>query len=188
MKLLVGLGNPGVKYQHSRHNVGFNAIRMIADKYKISKFQNKFDGQMAKIKLIDKSILLFMPMTYMNNSGIPISKIVSFYKVQIDDIYVIFDDLDLEVGRIKIKKGGGDIGHNGLKSIDSNVGKAYNKVRIGIGHPQIKTVVSDYVLSTFTNTELEKIQIALNFVAENNLILLENKFDKFMNLYCSELR
>ena len=187
MKLFVGLGNPGIKYQHSRHNIGFKAIRMIADEYKISKFQNKFDGQMAKIKLIDKPILLFMPMTYMNNSGIPISKIVSFYKVQIDNTYIIFDDLDLEVGRIKIKKGGGNIGHNGLKSIDNNLGKAYNKVRVGIGHPQTKTVISDYVLDTFTDTELEKIQIALNFVAKNNQMLLKNEFDKFMNLYWSEL-
>ena len=184
MKLLVGLGNPGIKYQHTRHNIGFNAIKMIADKYKVSKFQNKFDGQMAKVKFSSVPILLFMPMTYMNNSGIPISKIVRFYKISLDDIYVIFDDIDLMIGRIKIKKGGGNIGHNGLKSIDDNIGKVYNKIRIGIGSTQIKKAVSDYVLSAFSNAELEKVQVALNFVAENHLMLLQNEFDKFMNSYC----
>lgn len=183
MKLLVGLGNPGTKYQHTRHNVGFNAIRIIADKYEVLGFQDKFDGQMAKVKIFDEQISLFMPMTYMNNSGIPISKIVNFYKIPIDDIYVIFDDLDLGVGRIKIKKGGGDIGHNGLKSIDNHIGKAYNKVRIGIDHPQDKIIVSDYVLSPFTNSELKKINTVLNFMAENNSMLLNKDFDRFMNLY-----
>ena len=183
MKLLVGLGNPGKKYQHTRHNVGFNAIKIIASKYEISDFQNKFDGQMAKIKFLDEQIILFMPMTYMNNSGIPISKVVNFYKIPIDDIYVIFDDLDLAVGRIKIKKGGGNIGHNGLKSIDRCIGKLYDKVRIGICHPQVKTAVFNYVLSNFTKPELEKINLVLNFIAENNPMLLNKEFDKFMNLY-----
>ncbi|WPX96670.1 aminoacyl-tRNA hydrolase [Candidatus Bandiella euplotis] len=191
MKLLVGLGNPGVKYQDNRHNIGFKAIEAIANRYGNPNFQDKFDGQVAKIRIENKQktmpfngqVILFMPMTYMNNSGIPLSKVVNFYKILINDIYVIHDDLDLEVGRIKIKQGGGNSGHNGLFSIDSYVGKMYNKVRVGIGRPEIKAMVSNYVLSDFTNHESEEMQVVLNFIADKLPELLNGEFVNLMNLF-----
>jgi PTH1 family peptidyl-tRNA hydrolase len=185
MKLIVGLGNPGAKYHDTKHNVGFRAINVIADAYENSGFQDRFDGKIAKVNILNGQVLLFMPMTYMNNSGIPLSKLVNFYKIAISDIYVIYDDLDLEIGRIKVKQGGGNGGHNGLVSIDSHVGKAYNKMRIGIGRPELKDMVSHYVLSNFTNDESKQMQIILGFITKNLNILLHKEFDKFMNLYYS---
>ena len=184
-KLIVGLGNPGAKYQDTKHNIGFSAIKALASKHENPDFQDKFDGQIAKINSSGEQILLFMPMTYMNNSGIPLSKIINFYKIPISDVYVIYDDLDLEIGRIKIKQGGGNAGHNGLSSIDSHVGKKYNKVRIGIGRPELKSMVSSYVLSNFTNDELKKTQMVLDFITKNINLLLHDESEKFMNLYYS---
>jgi PTH1 family peptidyl-tRNA hydrolase len=183
MKLVVGLGNIGERYQDTRHNVGFSAIKTIADKYKVVGFVDKFDGKMANAKIDNDKVLLFMPMTYMNNSGIPLSKIVNFYKIAISDIYVIYDDMDIKVGRIKIKQLGSNAGHNGLKSIDSYVGKAYNKIRIGIEKPPITSMISNYVLGKFASSDQKKITVLLDFIAENINMLLNNDFVRFLNLY-----
>jgi len=149
MKLVIGLGNPGFKYEETRHNLGFNAIEALAEKFKISEFQDKFDGKIAKATIFNQDVIFFLPMTFMNNSGIPISKIVNFYKIPLSDIFIIFDDLDLAVGKIKIRMGGRDAGHNGLKSIDSHIGKNYNKIKIGIGRPALASMVTNYVLNKF---------------------------------------
>jgi PTH1 family peptidyl-tRNA hydrolase len=183
MKLVIGLGNPGLKYKETRHNLGFNAIEVLAKKFKISEFQDKFDGKIAKATIFNQDIIFFLPMTFMNNSGIPISKVVNFYKIPLSDIFIIFDDLDLVVGKIKIKIGGRDAGHNGLKSIDSYVGKNYNKIKIGIGRPALAAMVTNYVLNKFDESEFYQINTILNFLAENFNLILSEQHEKFLNLY-----
>ncbi len=185
MKLVIGLGNPGFKYKETRHNLGFNAIEVFAKKFKISEFQDKFDGKIAKATIFNQDVIFFLPMTFMNNSGIPISKIVNFYKIPLSDIFIIFDDLDLVVGKIKIKMGGRDAGHNGLRSIDSYVGKNYNKIKIGIGRPVLASMVTNYVLNKFDESELDQVNATLNFLAENFNLILSEQYEKFLNLYHS---
>ena len=185
MKLVIGLGNPGFKYKETRHNLGFNAIEVFAKKFKISEFQDKFDGKIAKATIFNQDVIFFLPMTFMNNSGIPISKIVNFYKIPLSDIFIIFDDLDLAVGKIKIKMGGRDAGHNGLKSIDSYVGENYNKIKIGIGRPVLASMVTNYVLNKFDESEFYQINAILNFLAENFNLILSEQYEKFLNLYHS---
>ena len=124
-------------------------------------------------------------MTFMNNSGIPVSKIVNFYKISLRDICIIFDDLDLAVGKIKIKIGGRDAGHNGLKSIDSHVGKNYNKIKIGIGRPALASMVTNYVLNKFDESEIYQVNAILKFLAENFNLILSEQYEKFLNLYHS---
>ena len=185
MKLVIGLGNPGFKYKETRHNLGFNAIEALAEKFKISEFQDKFDGKIAKATIFNQDVIFFLPMTFMNNSGIPISKIVNFYKIPLSDIFIIFDDLDLAVGKIKIRMGGRDAGHNGLKSIDSHIGKNYNKIKIGIGRPVLASMVTNYVLNKFDESELDQVNATLNFLAENFNLILSEQYEKFLNLYHS---
>ncbi|MBY0580374.1 MAG: aminoacyl-tRNA hydrolase [Rickettsiales bacterium] len=185
MKLVIGLGNPGFKYEETRHNLGFNAIEMLAKKFKISEFQDKFDGKIAKATIFNQDVIFFLPMTFMNNSGIPVSKIVNFYKIPLSDIFVIFDDLDLVVGKIKIRMGGRDAGHNGLKSIDSHIGKNYNKIKIGIGRPALASMVTNYVLNKFDESEFYQVNAILKFLAENFNLILSKQYEKFLNLYHS---
>jgi|APCry1669189034_1035192.scaffolds.fasta_scaffold01294_2 PTH1 family peptidyl-tRNA hydrolase len=185
MKLIIGLGNPGFKYKETRHNLGFNAIEALAEKFKISEFQDKFDGKIAKATIFNQDVIFFLPMTFMNNSGIPISKIVNFYKIPLSDIFIIFDDLDLAVGKIKIRMGGRDAGHNGLKSIDSHIGKNYNKIKIGIGRPALASMVTNYVLNKFDESEFYQVNAILKFLAENFNLILSEQYEKFLNLYHS---
>ena len=182
MKLVIGLGNPGFKYEETRHNLGFSAIEMIAKKFKISEFQDKFDGKIAKATIFNQDVIFFLPMTFMNNSGIPISKIVNFYKIPLSDIFIIFDDLDLAVGKIKIRMGVRDAGNNGLKSIDSKIGKNYNKIKIGIGRPALASMVTNYVLNKFDESEFYQVNAILKFLAENFNLILSEQFDIFLNL------
>ncbi len=178
MKLLIGLGNPGEEYGNTRHNIGFQIITLLFEKYGINDFENKFDGRLAKAKVKNVDALLFMPMTYMNNSGIPALKIKNFYKIDLQDIYVIHDDLDLELGRIKVKKGGGNAGHNGLKSLDACLGKEYSRVRIGIGRPEHQGV-SNYVLSKFSKDEFTPLEKKICILTKKFNFLLENNLEQF---------
>jgi peptidyl-tRNA hydrolase, PTH1 family len=185
MKLIIGLGNPGLKYKQTRHNLGFDAVAILADKFKTQVFQDKFDGKISKITIFDQEVVFFMPMTFMNNSGIPISKLVNFYKISLNDIFVIFDDLDLAIGKIKIKTGGRDAGHNGLKSIDSHIGKNYTKIKIGIGRPPLASMVTNYVLNKFHASESDEINMIFHFLADNFNLILCKRYEKFLNLYYS---
>ena len=185
MKLIIGLGNPGLKYKQTRHNIGFDAVGVLADKFKIPEFQDKFDGKISKITIFDQEVIFFMPMTFMNNSGVPTSKIVNFYKISLNDIFVIFDDLDLAIGKIKIKTGGRDAGHNGLKSIDAHIGKNYTKIKIGIGRPPLASMVTNYVLNKFHASESDEINMIFHFLADNFNLILSKQYEKFLNLYYS---
>lgn len=153
MKLLVGLGNPGPRYAGNRHNVGFMAIEAIADRLRAGPFRAKFHALAAEAAVGGEKVLLLLPQTYMNESGRSVGEAARFHKIELADIAVFHDELDLAPGRLRVKRGGGDAGHNGLRSITAHLGAAYLRVRMGIGHPGVKELVSPYVLSDFAKAE-----------------------------------
>lgn len=155
MHLIVGLGNIGEKYQLTRHNIGFMVIDEMTKNLSTSNINNtNFNSTLQK----SGYNLFSKPTTYMNNSGIAVHAIKEYYKIDLENIIVIHDDLDLPFGTVKFKIGGGHGGHNGLKSLDAHIGKEYIRVRIGIGKPQDKADVANYVLSNFSKEELNKLQ------------------------------
>jgi PTH1 family peptidyl-tRNA hydrolase len=157
MYVLVGLGNPGGKYVLNRHNIGFMAIDAIASTYQFSPFKMKYSAMVSEGTIGEHKVLLCKPLTYMNLSGQPVGDVIRFYKISPDHVYVIHDDLDLEPGQIKVKMGGGNGGHNGLKSLDQHIGKDYWRVRLGIGHPgrpsSGEDMVTNYVLGNFAKSD-----------------------------------
>ena len=155
MQIFVGLGNPGPNYANHRHNIGFIILNRIASDYNFGSWRSKFHGQVSKGQLGSVSILLLKPQTYMNNSGQSVSEAMRFLKVTPDYVTVFHDELDLPLGKLRCKTGGGHAGHNGLKSIHSHIGDTYHRIRIGIGHPGHKDLVSHYVLSNFKKTDQE---------------------------------
>ena len=155
MHLIVGLGNIGDKYELTRHNVGFLVIDEMTKNLTTSNINNSnFHSTLLK----SGYNLFSKPTTYMNNSGLAVHAIMDYYKIDLEDIIVIHDDLDLPFGAVKFKIGGGHGGHNGLRSLDSHIGKDYIRVRIGIGKPKDKSDVANYVLSNFSKEELNKLQ------------------------------
>lgn len=183
MFLAVGLGNPGAEYAATRHNVGFMAADEIHRRYNFSPFRSKFDGLIAEGQINGEKVYLLKPQTYMNLSGNSVVKAANFYKILPENIIVIHDDMDLPVGRMKAKCGGGAGGHNGLKSIDSCITPAYNRIRIGTGHPVSRdgnSIVS-HVLSPFSKADKEKIDSAVSLTAELLPVLLEKGVAEFSN-------
>jgi PTH1 family peptidyl-tRNA hydrolase len=155
MKLIVGLGNIGKEYKKTRHNIGFILIDEILSELNYSKTDKLlFKGEVFK----SGNFLFLKPSTYMNLSGESVEAVKNFYKIDNDDIIVIHDDLDLKLGALRFKRGGGNGGHNGLKSIDSHIGTDYHRVRIGIGRPDDKGKVVDYVLGDFTEDDLKQLE------------------------------
>jgi PTH1 family peptidyl-tRNA hydrolase len=159
MKLLVGLGNPGFEYSKTRHNIGFMVTNKIIQETKVNKKFNCIVGNIG-------NLVIAMAQTYMNRSGEAIGQVMRFYKINIDNLIVVHDDIDLELGKIKIKRGGGNGGHNGLKSIDQNVGNNYLRIRLGVGRPSHGNV-SNYVLEKFTIEELPRVEKMIKFTIEN---------------------
>ncbi len=162
MKLIVGLGNPGSKYEKNRHNIGFLAVDYLIKEFNASKLSSKFKGELYK----SDEYLFLKPTTYMNLSGESVRLVKDFYKIENDDIIVIHDDIDLKLGALRFKKGGGSGGHNGLKSLDANIGNDYWRVRIGIGRPERKEMVVSYVLSDFEDEELECLEKLFPLIKE----------------------
>jgi len=181
MILIVGLGNVGEKYQKTRHNVGFLAIDRLSELYKTSwSKERKFDAEIAQGQVDTKKLLLVKPTTYMNLSGKSIQTICSYYKINTHNMFVLHDDIDLEVARIKYKFGGGNGGHNGLKSLDQHLGKEYHRIRIGAGRPIAGSEeVSDYVLANFSKDEYQIIDSAINSIINNFHFLLVGEMDNF---------
>ena len=159
MFLIVGLGNPGSEYEKTRHNVGFMAVEELAQAYGFGSFKAKFDGLIAEGKIANEKVYILKPHTYMNLSGNSVVKAANFYKILPQNIIVIHDDMDLPVGKLKAKLGGGAGGHNGLKSIDAVITPNYNRIRIGVGHPnQGGEAVVNHVLSRFSKADAEVIE------------------------------
>ena len=178
MLLISGLGNPGKKYIKNRHNAGFILIDEIAHDNGCE-FKKKFKGLMSETTISNKKIILSKPETFMNLSGQSISEIKKFYKIQNQNIFIIHDDLDLELGKIKVKNGGSNGGHNGLESISEHIGNDYNRVRIGISHPGDKKFVESYVLHDFSNDEFKILKKSNEHIKENINYLLTGNFDEF---------
>ncbi|MES2677373.1 MAG: aminoacyl-tRNA hydrolase [Pseudomonadota bacterium] len=184
MFLLVGLGNPGSKYQYTKHNFGFLLADQIAESFKLEALGNKFGGQFFSGTISNQKVLLVKPQEYMNNSGDAVLASAAFYKIPPEKIIVFHDDLDLQLGRIKAKIGGGNAGHNGLKDIDDKIGKNYVRVRLGIGRPENKEYeIADYVLSKFNNDELKNVAIINQKIIKILPIILEGKLEEFMNQF-----
>ncbi len=180
MTLFVGLGNPGSQYEETRHNIGFKVIDNLVndlDAKDISK--TSFQGKISR----HKNTLFLKPTTFMNLSGRSVQIVKNFFKVELDNVIVIHDDIDLPFGALRLKKGGGHAGHNGLKSIDSYITKEYIRVRIGVGKPEYKSAVSDYVLHDFSSEEKSSLNSWIEHVSKACKALLTDEFDRVKSKY-----
>jgi PTH1 family peptidyl-tRNA hydrolase len=179
--LIIGLGNPGTEYAGNRHNIGFMAIdRIIAD-HNFSRPTLKFGGAVSEGMIKNNKAYAFKPLGYMNISGGPSGELARFYKIPPKDIMVIHDDLDLPLGKLRVKRGGGSGGHNGLKSLDAHLGADYLRIRLGIGHPGDKDMVSDYVLSNFRKEEISGLGNIIQETSNHLDLLLAGDEAGFMN-------
>jgi len=190
MWLIVGLGNHGQKYEKHRHNIGFMAADALAYDYSFSPWKKKFQGQYAEGRIDGQKVLLLKPETYMNESGRSVQEAAKFYKIKPENICVIHDELDLEPARLRVKKGGGTGGHNGLKSLDRCLpNKDYWRVRMGIGHPGHKDRVHGYVLSDFAKVEREKwLERILEAQSDHFGLILNGEHEKFMSNVALDMR
>lgn len=180
MKLLVGLGNPGDKYARHRHNVGFMAVERLAVRHSFSPWKKRFQGYACDGEIDGERALLLKPDTFMNESGRSVGEAMRFLKLPITDVVVFHDELDLDPGRVKAKIGGGNAGHNGLRSISAHLGNDYTRVRIGIGHPGHKDAVSGYVLHDFAKVEMVWLEPLLDAMADAGGALLAGKPELFL--------
>ena len=165
MQIIVGLGNPGKKYKQNRHNVGFQVLDAICKYHNFGPWRKKFQSLVSEGHLNSKKVILIKPETFMNNSGMAIIEAVNFFKLDVTKLTVIHDELDLKVGKIKLKNGGGSAGHNGLKSIDQQVGQNYLRLRIGIDRPQNTQLTAKYVLSDFPNKDKNQINAVIEHIS-----------------------
>ena len=179
MILLVGLGNPTPDSNDNRHNIGFKIIDEINQKFKLSKQKPKFKGLLTTGNISNKKVYAIKPLTFMNNSGICIRELIEYFKINVEDIIVFHDDLDIDFTKIKAKFGGSSAGHNGIASIDKFIGKEYSRVRIGIGKPDSKIEVSDFVLTNFTDDEKIKLEKVIQNIIGSMPILIDKKLDLF---------
>ncbi len=182
MQLLVGLGNPGKKYQYNRHNIGFMAIDEIVRFYQLSPERSRFDSIAYEGFIEGEKLLLLKPNTYMNDSGIAVGKAARFLKVELEKIVVFHDEIDLINGKVRVKEGGGHAGHNGLRSIQNHLGSNnYKRIRLGIGHPGQKEKVIKHVLGDFTKEDKKWVEPQLLAIAIALPSLLRGKDNDFMS-------
>ena len=181
MHLIVGLGNPGDKYRHNRHNIGFMAADAIASRHGFPPFREKFKGVIAEGTIGGEKVLILKPLTFMNSSGDSVEAAAQFYKLAPADITVIYDEIDLIPGKVRIKTGGGNGGHNGLRSIDPRIGTDYRRVRLGVGHPGHKEAVMHWVLGDFSKADREWLEPLLAALADNADLLLKRDDNALMN-------
>ena len=168
MKLIIGLGNPGSEYLNNRHNLGFMALDSLSEHYKFEAWKSKLDGLFATKFFGSEKIILVKPQTFMNLSGICVAKFKQFFKISEKNIFVIYDDIDLSFGDTKLKLGGGDAGHKGVRSISQHLGtKDFNRIRMGIGRPRVKEEVSSFVLSNFSKNESARAKILIKNLCDD---------------------
>ena len=179
MLLLVGLGNPGPNSTHNRHNIGFKIIDAINQHFKLSKQKPKFKGLLTTGNINSQKVYAIKPLTFMNNSGTAVKELIDYFKIDAKDVIVFHDDLDIDLGKVKAKFGGGSAGHNGIESIDKFIGKDYSRVRVGIGKPKGNIQVADYVLQNFDEDETVGVEKISKDITESISILLEKKLDLF---------
>lgn len=172
MLLFVGLGNPGREYARNRHNIGFMALDAIGRRHGFPAPRMKFQGLAREGTIGGERVLLLQPQTYMNNSGRSVGEAARFHKISLGDIIVFHDELDLAPAKMRIKVGGGDAGHNGLRSITAHLGAGYKRIRLGIGHPGDKTLVHSYVLNDFAKSEEPWVEAMCDAIADNAALIV----------------
>jgi PTH1 family peptidyl-tRNA hydrolase len=188
MQLFVGLGNPGAKYADHRHNIGFMAVDAIADANSFGAWRNRFQAQVVEGRLGGEKVLLLKPQTFMNLSGQSVGEAMRYLKLAPGDVWVFHDELDLAPGKLRVKKGGGHAGHNGLRSLHQHIGAEYNRVRMGIGHPGHKDLVSAYVLHDFAKADRDWLNPLLEAVGREAGRLASGDPAGFMNAVALALR
>ena len=184
MKLIVGLGNPGKQYEKTRHNVGFEVIDVLANKWSISLDQAKHKGIYGMGVVNGEKVILLKPLTYMNLSGESIAEVMNFFKIEIEDFVVMYDDLDLPPGKIRLRQKGSAGGHNGIKSTIAHLGtQDFNRIRVGIGRPSVPMSITDYVLGRFTVEEWSDISQSIEKSANACEAWVNSSFLQVMNEY-----
>jgi PTH1 family peptidyl-tRNA hydrolase len=171
MQLFVGLGNPESKYAKNRHNVGFMAIDALAAAYGFGDFREKYHGLLAEGQIGTQKVLLLKPQTFMNKSGVSVSEAVNFFKLDGSQIVVFYDELDLPPGKLRMRRGGGFAGHNGLRSINAHMGADFRRARLGIGHPGDKAKVTGHVLGDFAKADADWLANFLKALADHAPLL-----------------
>ena len=179
MLLFVGLGNPSPNNTNNRHNVGFLVIDAINKKFKLSKQKPKFKGLLTTGQIEEQKVYAIKPLTFMNSSGICIKELIDYFKIDAKDVFVFHDDMDIDSGKVKVKFGGSNAGHNGIESIDKNIGKHYTRIRIGIGHPKNNSTGVDHVLDNFSYDEKQNVEDVTTNIIESLPILIKKDLDLF---------
>lgn len=183
MKVIAGLGNPGEKYAYTRHNIGFMVVSELADKFKVNS-SYKFDGLVGDFFIGGEKIIIFQPMKYMNKSGQPIYKLLDYFQIEAEELLVIHDDLDLDLGKMKLKQSGGSGGHNGIKSIINNLNTdKFKRLKVGIGRPPENVPVPAFVLTTFQGEEKDISEKVVQEAASAVELMLKEDIMKAMNKY-----
>jgi peptidyl-tRNA hydrolase, PTH1 family len=181
MLVIAGLGNPGARYARNRHNIGFLAVDAIAERGRFGAFRARHQGLAAEGLIGNERAILLKPETYMNESGRSVSQALRYLKLELDALVVIHDELDLAPGKVRVKVGGGDAGHNGLRSITAHLGSDYKRVRVGIGHPGDKALVHNYVLSDFAKSEAGWVEAVCRAIADAAPLLATGQDASFQN-------
>jgi PTH1 family peptidyl-tRNA hydrolase len=181
MLVIAGLGNPGAQYARNRHNIGFMALDAIAEQGRFGPFRARHQGLTADGLVGDERVTLIKPQTYMNESGRSVGEALRYAKLDLSALVVIHDELDLAPGKVRVKVGGGDAGHNGLRSITAHVGPGYKRVRLGIGHPGDKALVHNYVLNDFAKFEAGWVEAVCRAIAEAVPLLAAGQDASFQN-------
>ena len=181
MLVIAGLGNPGAQHARNRHNVGFMAVDAIAEAGRFGPFRARYQGLAADGLIGETRVILLKPQTYMNESGRSVGAALRYAKLDLSALIVIHDELDLAPGKVRVKVGGGDAGHNGLRSITAHLGPDYKRVRIGIGHPGDKALVHHYVLSDFAKSEAGWVETVCRAIAEAAPLLAAGQDASFQN-------
>ena len=179
MLLLVGLGNPNPNNSNNRHNVGFLVIDKINAKFNLSKQKPKFKGLLTTGNISEQKVFAIKPLTFMNNSGICIKELIEYFKIDVKDVFVFHDDMDIDIGKVKAKIGGSSAGHNGIDSIDKNIGKNYPRIRIGIGRPKKDSTGTDHVLDNFSDDEKQNVEKVTDNIIKSLSILINKDLDLF---------
>ena len=185
MLLFVGLGNPNPNNSTNRHNIGFLVIDAINSKFKLSKQKPKFKGLLTTGNIDQQKVFAIKPLTFMNHSGVCIKELIEYFKINAKDVFVFHDDMDIDIGKVKAKFGGGSAGHNGIESIDKNIGKNYSRIRIGIGRPKEEKTGAQHVLDNFSTDEkgnmheiTENIVQSISFLIKKDLDLFSSKVNQ----------
>ena len=181
MQIWAGLGNPGAQYAMHRHNVGFMAADVMAETFSFGPWKSRFQGLAAEGRIGSEKILLLKPATFMNQSGRSIGEAMRFFKLTPQDVTVFYDELDLDPFRVKVKRGGGAAGHNGIRSTIAHIGEDFRRIRLGIGHPGHKDRVTGHVLGNFAKAESDDLTHMLGAVAAEAKWLADGDDVRFMN-------